>query len=155
MAEDPRVEGNPGNEDFRVQSYPFYQLNRTASRYNQLIEKRLQQISLEVPIWRVLMILGEQSPQPIGRIADQAVINISTMARIIERMRRARLVEPVPSKTDGRVTELHLTPFGEERLSSARKLTAPLYERAIRGFSAHEFRQFLNLITRLHDNLEE
>lgn len=154
MAEDPRVAGNPGNESFRVESYPFYQLNRTASRYNQLIEKELQKIDLEVPVWRVLMILGEHSPQPIARVAEQAVINISTMARIIERMKRAGLVASCPSATDRRVTELELTAPGRERLASARKLTAPLYECAIAGFSAREFRQFLNLINRLHANLK-
>lgn len=154
MAEDLRHLGDPGSEHFRVDAYPFYLLNRAVSRYNTIIESRLRAIQLDIPSWRVIMVLGETEPLPIGQVAKSAVINISTMMRIVERMERSGLIETVPSASDGRVTELILTPLGRAKLSAAREATAPVYRKLIRGFSANDFNVLHDLLGRLHDNLE-
>lgn len=57
------LSGNPGAAAFRVKRYPFYLLNRLVSRYNSIIDARLRAIGLDIPSWRVLMILGEKSPR--------------------------------------------------------------------------------------------
>lgn len=150
---DWREFGNPGSASFDVEAYPFYQLNRTASRYNRVIGHLLRAIDLEIPAWRVLMILGQASPMPISEVAEKAVINISTMARLVERMKNLGYLRPCPSALDGRVTEIDLTPLGQEKLAVARRITAPFYEAAISGFSKEEFQVFITLMKRLHDNL--
>lgn len=154
MAEDLRPFGDPGSDQFRVDAYPFYLLNRAVSRYNVQIESLLRPIGLDIPSWRVLMILGETEPLSIGQVAKSAVINISTMMRIVERMQKAQLIDAVPSASDGRVTELVLTDMGREQLGAAREVTAPIYHKLIRGFSSTDFNRLLDLLNRLHDNLE-
>lgn len=154
MAEDLRPFGDPGSDQFHVDAYPFYLLNRAVSRYNVVIESQLRGIGLDIPSWRVVMILGEKEPLPIAQVAKSAVINISTMMRIVERMQKAELIETVPSESDGRVTELRLTPLGREKLAAAREATAPIYHKLIRGFSASDFSKLLDMLGRLHDNLE-
>lgn len=153
MSEDLRAFGDPGSAEFRVDCYPFYLLNRAVSRYNVLIEAELRQIDIDIPTWRVLMILGERAPQPIGQVAKLAVINISTMMRIVERMTKAKLIESIPSASDGRITELNLTGNGRRKLATAREITAPIYKQLIRDFSAKEFENLLGLLNRLYDNL--
>jgi DNA-binding MarR family transcriptional regulator len=154
MSEDLRPFGNPGSEDFRLDAYPFYLLNRAASRYNVVIESELRGIGIDIPTWRVLMILGEHAPLAIGQVAKSAVINLSTMMRIVERMTKAGLVESAPSESDGRVTEIALTDAGRAKLAAARLVTAPLYEKIIHGFSASDFTRMLDMLGRLHDNLD-
>ncbi|MXO67048.1 MarR family winged helix-turn-helix transcriptional regulator [Altericroceibacterium endophyticum] len=154
MSEDLRPFGDPGSDDFRVDAYPFYLLNRASSRYNIVIEGLLRPIGIDIPAWRVLMILGEEEPLPIGQVAKSAVINLSTMMRIVERMQKAGLVETRVSAADRRVTELLLTDLGREKLSEARKATAPIYRKLIRGISAADFRKMLKLLDKLHENLE-
>jgi len=154
MSEDLRPFGDPGSDQFRVDAYPFYLLNRAASRYNTTIESHLRPIGLEIPSWRVLMILGEAEPQPIAQVAKTAVINISTMMRIVERMTKAELIVTLPSTSDGRVTELKLTDEGRRKLAAARQATAPIYQQIIRGFSATDFARLLDLLNRLDANLE-
>jgi len=154
LAEDLRPFGDPGSDQFRVDAYPFYLLNRAVSRYNVVIESQLRSIGLDIPGWRVLMVLGETEPQPIAQVAKSAVINISTMMRIVERMQKSDLIETVPSETDGRVTELRLTATGKEKLALAREATAPIYHKLIRGFSSKDFSGLLDMLRRLHDNLE-
>jgi DNA-binding MarR family transcriptional regulator len=151
--EDLRPVGDPGSEEFQVDAYPFYLLNRTVSRYNTLIDAELRGIELEIPMWRVLMILGEQSPLPVAGIARLAVINLSTMMRILARMAKAGFVDDQPSADDLRVREIFLTDLGREKLAAARTVTAPFYRKLIRGFSAADFSRLRDLLNRLHDNL--
>lgn len=146
--------GNPGDTAFRVDRYPFYLLNRLVSRYNSIIDARLRAIGLDIPGWRVLMILGEKSPRGAREIAEAAVINLSTMTRIIQRMTAAGLVTTTPSPDDARVTSVALAPAGEARLVEARQATAPVYAHLVTGLGADEFEQLIALLGRLHDNLE-
>lgn len=154
MSSDLRKLGDPGSTGFHLEAYPFYQLNRLVSRYNIVIEGRLRTIGIDIPTWRVLMILGESEPRPVAYLAKCAVINISTMVRIIERMIAAEFIRSLPSSQDGRVTDIVLTRLGREKLSAARKITAPVYHRLIHNVGAREFSQLLDSIKRLYDNLE-
>lgn len=154
MNEDLRPLGDPGSEQFQVEAYPFYLLNRAVSRYNVVIEAELRRIGIDIPTWRVIMILGEKAPQPIGQVARSAVINISTMMRIVERMETAGLIRTSPSTRDGRVTELTLTELGKIKLAEARSITSPVYRRLIDGVSSDEFSILLKLLNLFHDNLE-
>lgn len=153
MGADIRHLGDPGTSDFRVDKYPFYLLNRVVSRYNRIIEARLRRIGLSIPFWRVLMILGEQAPRGMGEISEAAVINLSTMARIVQRMAQLGLVRCMPRFDDNRVTEVSLTTLGERKLARARKITAPVYAAAIEGFSQKEFVQAIATLNRLYANL--
>jgi DNA-binding MarR family transcriptional regulator len=150
---DQRVLGDPGTAAFSVSYYPFYQLNRVVSRYTGVIEARLRDIGLDVPGWRVLMILGERAPRRIGEIAQDAVIPVSTMTRIIGRMARAGLVRHGSRDGDARVRDVFLTDAGAAMLVRARAVTAPVYAGAIEGFSEAEFVRLLGLLARMHDNL--
>jgi DNA-binding MarR family transcriptional regulator len=153
MTRDLRKLGDPGSEAFHLEAYPFYLLNRAVSRYNVVIEAQLRRIAIDIPTWRVLMILGEEEPRPIAQVASCAVINISTMARIVDRMLAADLIRVLPSRSDGRVTRLALTAHGRRKLAAARRITAPVYRKLIKGFSARSFGQMLKHLNRLHDNL--
>ncbi len=148
------LSGNPGAAAFRVKRYPFYLLNRLVSRYNSIIDARLRAIGLDIPSWRVLMILGEKSPRGAREIAEAAVINLSTMTRIIQRMAAAELVTAAPSRDDARVTLVALAPAGKAQLKKARQVTAPIYEHLVTGLAPDEFEQLIALLGRLHDNLE-
>ena len=153
MAEDLRPIGDPGSEDFRVDAYPFYLLNRVVSGYNAVIDAELRKIGIDIPSWRVLMILGETCPLPIGKVAAAAVINLSTMMRIADRMAKAGLINATANHNDGRITDLSLTDRGRETLAGARQVTAPIYKEVIKGFSAADFKRLLQLLNRLYNNI--
>jgi len=116
---DKRPLGDPGTPHFQMSNYPFYLVNRLTSRYNQVIESRLKDVKLDIPSWRVLMVLGEANPRGVRDLADAAVIPLSTMTRIVQRMSAAGLVRSAVSAADARVTEVHLTDLGEAKLAEA------------------------------------
>ena len=153
MGTDIRHLGDPGTADFQVRKYPFYLLNRLVSRYNAIIEARLRSIGLDIPFWRVLMILGERAPRGVGELSETAVINLSTMTRIVQRMAQTNLVRCTPRNNDYRITDVFLTALGKRKLAGARKITAPVFAAAISGFSQREFRETITSLDRLHTNL--
>lgn len=152
---DNRILADPGSPDFELSKYPFYLLNRLVSQYNAVIEPRLRAIGLDIPYWRVLMILGTGSPRGVREIATAAVIPLSTMTRITQRMASAGLVALAPSPEDARVTLVSILKLGEEKLAQARKTTAPIYARIIRGVSADEFDCLIGMLDHLYLNLKD
>lgn len=152
---DHRTKGDPGTAAFQVERYPFFLINRLASRYNATIEPRLRAIGLDIPNWRVLMILGEHAPRGVRDIAEAAVIPLSTMTRIVQRMAAADLVSLTASGADARVTMVALTPTGESKLTDARQATSPIYQRVIAGLSARDFDRLLSLLDRVYRNLDD
>lgn len=152
---DNRILGDPGTPAFQVEKYPFFLLNRLVGRYNGVIEPRLRTIGLDIPYWRVLMILGEHNPRGVRDIASAAVIPLSTMTRIVQRMAAAGLVSVADSADDARVTEVSLLPLGEAKLAEARGITAPVYAGIIRGLSARDFDRLVALLEQLHANLQQ
>ena len=99
------------------------------------------------------MILGEQAPRGVGDISDAAVINLSTMTRIVQRMAQTKLVRCAPRNDDYRITDVFLTALGRKKLAAARKITAPVFAAAIGGFSEREFGQAIDMLNTLYDNL--
>jgi len=155
MIEDPRRLGDPGTDAFQVDKYPFYLLNRLVSRYNAIIESRLRAIGLDIPYWRVLMVLGQKSPRSVGQLAETAVIPFSTMTRIVQRMTAAGLILSATHENDSRVSEISLSPEGRRVLAEARRITAPIYAQVIEGFSIEQFDALTSALERIHDNLAE
>lgn len=151
---DRRPLGDPGTAQFQVSNYPFYLVNRLTSRYNAVIEAKLRDIALDIPSWRVLMVLGESNPRGVRDLANASVIPLSTMTRIVQRMSAAGLVVSSASPADARVTEVRLTDLGHAKLAEARTATSPIYRQVIRQLSAREFDKLISLLNLLYDNLE-
>ena len=151
---DNRKLADPGTPEFQVARYPFYLLNRLVGRYNKVIGHELQRLGLDIPSWRVLMILGEVSPRSVRDIAAAAVIPLSTMTRIIQRMETSGFVQSAPSSADARVTEVSLSQLGRIKTAEARAAAAPVYQKLITGIGEREFNKLLDLLNRLHANLD-
>lgn len=151
---DSRTLADPGTAAFQVEKYPFYLLNRLVSRYNVVVEAKLKPLGLDIPYWRVLMILGENAPRGVAEVAAAAVIPLSTMTRIIQRMEAASLVRVKASKADARVSEVSLRAAGRAKLEAAREVTAPVFRAIIKGIDRQDFDKLLWLLNHLHSNLE-
>lgn len=151
---DSRDQGDPGAAGFRVEKYPFFLLNRLVGRYNIVIEGRLRGIGLGIPAWRVLMILGERDGRGVREIADGAIIPLSTMTRIVQRMAAAGLVAASGSRTDARITTVSLLPAGRAKLAEARRVTAPVYRKIIAGFTEQDFVRLLDALGAMQANLD-
>jgi DNA-binding MarR family transcriptional regulator len=109
---------------------------------------------MDVPRWRVLMILHEHDPASVSTIADLAVIKLSTMTRIIQRMQAEGLVTCAPKATDARVTEVRLTPAGSAAMERVRGQASRIFRLAFHDVSDKEMTAFMGVLQRLFENLE-
>jgi len=150
----PRRKADPADPLFELAHSPFYWLSRVSGRYMLDMGSSLRRIGMDVPRWRVLMILHEHDPASVSTLADLAVIKLSTMTRIVQRMQAEGLVTCNPRATDARVTEVRLTPAGSHAMEQVRGQASRIFRHAFNGVSDKELTVFNGVLRRLFANLE-
>lgn len=137
--------------DFRMEEWPFYWLTRFTGRYLRQMELALKPIGLDVPRWRVLMILRTDQAQSVGELADHAIVKLPTMTKIVQRMQADDLVSCRQSELDGRVTQVTLTEAGRVAGQAAWEAANRIYRQAFEDVSPKEvatLNRLLRTITR-------
>lgn len=143
----------PDEEGFRLDDYPLYNLNRASATYTQTMADALHAVGLEQTQWRVLGILGDQSPSTVTHIARRSVIKASTVSRMLERMERDGHIVRTPSKTDQRVVQVSITRSGQAVLDRARRISANIYRTAFANISAKDAEVLMKTLKKIRDNL--
>jgi DNA-binding MarR family transcriptional regulator len=149
-----RRQADPSDPQFELAHSPFFWLSRVSGRYVLDMEAVLRRVGMDVPRWRVLMILHEHHPASVSAIADLAVIKLSTMTRIIQRMQADGLVSCRPAPTDARVTEVSLCDAGAHAVEQVRGQASRVFHQAFDDISDAELVVFLGVLRRLFANLE-
>jgi DNA-binding MarR family transcriptional regulator len=150
---DAKVRGDPLTSDFALEDYPFYHMARVNDSYQLDMETILKTIGMDLPRWRVLMLVHEKTPSGVSEIAERAVIKLSTMTRVIQRMEKEGLVTVATRPTDSRITDVSITDAGRDAVVKIRKVASRVYNLAFDGFSAEEIDAFLGMLARLFANL--
>jgi DNA-binding MarR family transcriptional regulator len=140
---------------FRLDDYPFYLVSRASDQYVRRMERVLKEIGMDVPSWRTLMLLNEKTPRSVSELANLAVIKVPTMMKALQRMHKAKLVAIAQSRSDARVTEVHITAEGHEGVSRIRRVASRIYNQAFHQFTAGEIHTLNATLVRILDNLTE
>lgn len=144
---------DPSEADFQLADSPFYWLARVAGRYQLEMEDVLKAVGMDVPRWRVLVILQESQPASISQICERAVVKMSTMTRIVQRLAAAGLVVARPYHADARVTEVLLTEAGNSAAQLVRTQAGHIYRKAFAEMSGRECEQLTAILRQLFVNL--
>lgn len=152
--EDYWLWADPTEPAFRLEASPFYWLTRISGRYMMEMSERLRAIGMDVPRWRVLMILAEHEPASISTLSAEAVINLSTMTKIVQRMEIDGLVASGPRQTDARVTEVRLTETGRQALFDVREPAGQVFRHAFHTFDSEEIGELVKSLRFVFANLE-
>lgn len=144
---------DPAHPGFRLETSPFYWLTRASGRYLLEMERRLKAIGMDVPRWRVLIILAETEPASIGELGERSVVKLPTMTRIVQRMEAAGLVVTAARASDARVTEARMTPAGRAALARVRGEGSAVFGAAFGGIDGGEIDALIALLHRVFDNL--
>jgi len=93
------------------------QLSYLVARVNRMIEddlaRRLQPGGLAIEHFRILKVLEQQRPLPMGELAARVLVEPATLTKIIDRMTADGLVFRLPDPKDRRKVLISLTPAGE------------------------------------------
>lgn len=143
------------DRDFSFKSWPFYWLAQANGRYLRNMEVALKAIDLDIPSWRVLMSLHEEGCASVSEIADHAIVKLSTMTRIVQRMQAEGLVTCRQRESDARVTEVMLTSKGKAAGQQAWQAANRIYDNAFRSLNKADIEALSRLLRRLSGNLAE
>tara|TARA_A100001391_G_scaffold205464_1_gene207467 strand:+ start:5328 stop:5786 length:459 start_codon:yes stop_codon:yes gene_type:complete len=141
--------------EFDYAKWPFYWLAKADRTYLNLSEKALSRVGLDVPSWRVLMILHGQQAASVSEISEHAIVKLSTMTKIIQRMQAEGLVTSAPSEEDRRVTMVTITEEGERRGRDAWRESRKISDRVFSEFTEVETQILVSLLQKLSGSLKE
>jgi DNA-binding MarR family transcriptional regulator len=145
---------NPVDPEFKIASSPFYWLARVEGRYTLGMDAVLKRIGMDVPRWRVLMLLTEHSPASVSELSEHAIIRLSTMTKIVLRMKAEGYVDTRPSTTDGRVTEVLLLPKGQQAVKQVRAQAGRIFQQAFRDLNAAQLAGLNDVLQKIFRNLD-
>lgn len=146
--------GNPASEDFHLQDYPFYLLSMIDHHYGVAMESVLSKMKMERIQWQLLLVLRERNPSSISELSEKSGRKLSTVSRIIERMRQDKLISTSARKSDNRITDVYLNEAGLSALDKVLSAASKQYRRAIRGFNEDEIRTLRDQLQRVLGNLD-
>ena len=126
---------------YRITDYPMHYF-AAIQRQNQLnLARALREFGLSVPMWRALSALHQKDGQTIGEIAQLAVLDRSSLGRLLDEMAKAKLVEREPLPDDRRALAGQVCRRKGRRIFEA---TLPLaqrhYRNVFKGVSARGIR---------------
>ena len=130
------------------------QINRLAFQMNFLLESELKSHGFSMANWRVMAVLDHNSSASVNQLADYAMIDQSTLSRLIKRMEKQGYLENQPSQEDGRARNVVLTTAGTEKYHILREATMKHVARILHGFSPEDQRGLLDAVIRMQENVE-
>ena len=140
---------DPIRDQFRLTDSPFYRLAQVEGVYQQRMASSLKAVGMDLPRWRVLMILHEQSPSTVSEIAERAVMKLSTMTKVAQRLAKEGLVLLAQNEQDARRTDVHPTEAGEAALAKIREAASRIYQQATLDLSDEEIVLLNDLLGRM------
>ncbi|WP_197435262.1 MarR family winged helix-turn-helix transcriptional regulator [Nitratireductor arenosus] len=131
-----------------------YLINRLGFRMSRMLNRDLRAYGLGISHWRVLAVLDSARAVTINDLADYAMIEQSTLSRLVMRMEEQALVRRKRSGPDGRVVTVSMTAEGRRAYEKVRAMSLAHTERVVMGFSDQEKATLKKAVRRMTRNLE-
>jgi DNA-binding MarR family transcriptional regulator len=120
---------------------------RAAARHiTQAYDQFLAPAGLRTTQFSILAKLKLKGPLTINALAEDMVMDRTTLGRNILPLERDGLIKIQPSATDGRAKELNLTKAGEQRLQAGRKGWASAQARFENAYGAKRAAELRGLL---------
>jgi DNA-binding MarR family transcriptional regulator len=146
---------NPASEDFKKEEFPFYWLARLNGRYSMAMEKILKKIDLDIPRWRILLTIKDHDELSISEISVHAIAKLSTVTKIVYRMKADGLVDTNTCSSDGRVTQVSLTELGRQTIEKAQGATSNIFNMSFKGLTEAQITKLNGTLEKIFNNLPE
>jgi len=145
----------PDSEEFNYEEFPFYWLARVHAIYMLEMEKVLKRLGTDVPTRRVLLTLKLHGTASVSELATHAVNKMSTITRIVQRMRDEGLVETSTNPDDARITDVSMTRKGEELAALIEQVTQKIVIKGYQGLSGAQLENFMKTLQVIFHNFSD
>jgi MarR family transcriptional regulator for hemolysin len=138
----------------RMESFA-YEVADTARAMRRDFDRRAAALGVTRSQWRVLARLGRSDGARQVDLADALDIEPITLARLVDRLADAGLVERRPDKSDRRAWNVYLTPRSAPVIARLQALGAEFHADALEGVSEAEKEAARRVLARVRQNLSE
>ena len=149
-----KTNADPADESFLLEHSPFYLMAQANGIYTLLMERSLKAVGMDLPRWRVLMVLNEKSPSTISEISKRAAMKLSTMTKVAQRLAKEEFVTLASNERDARITDVRLLAKGEQAVVTIRSVASRIYREAMDEFSEKEVSALRDLLSKLAVRLD-
>ncbi len=111
----------PADNPLSPEECNCFALRAAARHVTQYYDQVLAPTGLRTTQFSILAKLKRKGPLTINALAQEMVMDRTTLGRNILPLERDELIRIEPAASDRRAKELHLTKAGEKRLEAARK----------------------------------
>ena len=116
-------------------------------------DERARSIGVTRPQWRVLTLLSRNESINQAGLAELLEVEPITLARMIDRLQEAGLVERRPDPGDRRARRLHLTPAARDLLDRLRGLGDDLFAESVAGLETKDQARLTAMLEVIRANL--
>lgn len=148
----PPAPAQAAPKPLRLEDYLPYRLSVAANAVSQLIARAyVDRFGLSVPQWRVMAVLGEDSPLTQQALCGRTVMDKVTVMRAARALLQRRLVRRQPNAEDGRSHRLSLTAAGERMYAQVAPLALEYEAVLLRGFGPGQVRALEQCLRHLQE----
>jgi len=139
---------------YRITDFPMHYF--AAIRwYNQSsFGRMLRGCGLTVPAWRALAALHLKDGQTIGEVAQLAVVDRSSLGRLLDGMAKSGLVERTPLPDDRRAVLIRLSAKGRRLFEDNVPRVQQHYHKLLKGVAPEEFETLMRVLRRMKANAQ-
>lgn len=152
----PLSASTPGTQPrlrLRLDDYLPYRLSVAANAVSELIARAyVDRFGLTVPQWRLMAVLGEDSPLTQQALCGRTVMDKVTVMRAARGLLQRRLLRRQPNEQDGRSHRLSLTATGERMYAEVAPLALKYESMLLAGIEAFDVRRFEQWLRRLQQS---
>ena len=145
----------PDNGVLDYEEFPFYWLSRVYRVHTLALEHELKKLGTDVPTRRVLLMLRLHGSANMSRLSAHTIIKLSTVTRIVQRMREAGLVEARSNPDDARITDVSMTAKGEALTDEIQNATQKIYVKAYQNLTEPQLAQLNETLKVIFMNFTE
>jgi DNA-binding MarR family transcriptional regulator len=149
------TEGVPQLEDIGLNNFAPYLMNRIMGRYNAHVRNDMIALGLSTPKMRVLSVLAIMDGPQIGELSVYAVVEQSTLSRVLDALEQENLVRRVADKSDSRASRIYITERGRTAFETLWPRMAESYDRMFAGISEKERKAFVVTLQSILRNIRQ
>ena len=142
--------------DRRLQDVIFYSLEATAKSYRRFAQARLDQAGLDITIdqWLVLKTIHDSPDVTLQQVGSAVFKDFASVTRIVQLLERKEYLYRKPHPSDGRRSELLLTPSGRSLIRTVEPISRSYRSEALHGIDREEVEWMRELLIRITENCE-
>ena len=137
-----------------IETFVPYRLYRATNKLNAKLLGKLRGLRINPSQWRVLSLLKAYGTLQMGSIIELALMEQSTVSRVVAQLEKKGQVTRRASTVDARVIEVRLTRKGAEAFNEIIPTALRHQEIAFRGFTECELALLVDMLARLENNIE-